>query len=874
MEVPLPKSRVAVLRPRFALFSVLICFFLSTLAIISWNFNIPILRTLIPGSPGMVPTTAFTVAVIGFSLLLSLPPAQQERLSRLRLTIVTALCAVVTIVAIGTLAGFIFGSPTTFNFNFLFSVTPSLNSVPMGANMSVQTSLATVFLTGAILLHLLLLKIENQLTPRGLRRGIMVIQLLPILTLGLCCLATIGYIQGIPRYALLSKFLGFSPPTLIAFTLLSVSALQLRRESGYIAILIGEGSAGLFLRRFLWFSVFGPLLITLIIAWGEANALYPDSFSMGLFVIFTIGALIATSIVTAKAIQDTEDQRIGFELTKGRVALRETEEDLRDTKDRLQFALDASGMGTWELYLTGTGKLLWSNTTEALFGLSPGEFSGSISEMRKYIHPNDRDRLFAAQNKAIAEHRDLDADFRCIKSDGMIRWLRVKGRGTYDINGKPLKIGGTIIDITREKFHQQTIENALQAAQSANDLKSNFLASMSHEIRTPLGAILGFTELLRDPSITQSEREEYLKIITRNGETLSQLINDILDLSKVEAGHMNIENIRFPLKTTVEDVVTLLRGKADKKGIALVIKYANGLPEFITSDPVRLKQILFNLVGNAIKFTPQGQVTINVHQSKSKILFDVKDTGIGIKPEQRQKLFRPFIQADGSITRRFGGTGLGLSLSRNLAHLLGGDVELRESNIGAGSVFRACIENRANTESFAEFEVAQDAKAAALANEKLDLNAISFDGFEILVVDDSLDNQNLIEHILKKRGAKTYFADDGLQATQKAKERHYDLILMDIQMPVMDGLAATKIVRREGFTGPIIALTAHAMKDTHAECISVGCTGFLSKPIDSKNLVKTIDRLLRRPQSSALVPAPLANAEPSTKTSPAPSPQA
>lgn len=842
----MPKSRVAVLRPRFALFSVLACFFLSTLTIISWNFNIPILRTLVPGFPGMIPTTAFIVAVIGFTLLLSLPPAQQERLSRLRLGLVTALSAVTMIIAIGTLAAYIFSTPTSFNLNALFSVTPPATGVPPGGNMSVQTALATLFLTSAILLHLLLVQFENRLTPRMLQRGVMAIQLLPILTLGLCCLAAIGYIQGIPRYALISKFLGFSLPTLISFVLLAVSSLQLRRDSGYIAILIGEGSAGLFLRRFVWFSVFGPLLITLIIAWGEANVLYPDSFSMGLFVIFTIGALIATSIVTAKAIQETEDQRIGFELTKGRVALQETEEDLRDTKDRLQFALDASGMGTWELYLNGSGKLLWSNTTEALFGLSPGEFSGYAVEMRKYIHPNDRDRLLTAQNKAIAEHRDLDADFRCIKSDGMIRWLRVKGRGTYDADGKPLKIGGTILDITREKFHQQTIENALQAAQSANDLKSNFLASMSHEIRTPLGAILGFTELLRDPAVTQSEREEYLKIITRNGETLSQLINDILDLSKVEAGHMNIENIRFALRATVEDVASLLRGKADKKGIELIIKYADGLPEFITSDPVRLKQVLFNLVGNAIKFTPKGQVSIEVHQIKNRIVFDVKDTGIGIKADQRKHLFQPFIQADGSITRRFGGTGLGLSLSRNLASLLGGDVELQESNIGVGSVFRASIENRENKESVADFEIAQDAKAMALANEKSDLKNISFEGAEILVVDDSIDNQNLIEHILKKYGAKTYFADDGLQATKKAKERPYDLILMDIQMPVMDGLAATKIVRREGYRGPIIALTAHAMKDTHAECISVGCTGFLSKPIDSKNLVKTIDMLLHK----------------------------
>lgn len=856
-EVILPKNRVAVLRPRFALASVLTCFFLSTLTMTSWSFDIPILRTLLPGFPGMIPTTALVLAVLGLTVLLALAPetptsqtsAVPPSLSLGRWILVFGLSLVLMLLGLGTLAFHIFATDTAVNLNFIFSQVPHQSGILAGGNMSIQTAFTAVLLSATVSLHLILSRFEDRISEIAVRRFVFLIQLFPLMALGICLLATIGYLQDFGRLFGSTKYVGFSLPTLISYTLLSVSALQLRRNSGYVALLIGDGSAGLFLRRFVVFSIFGPLLITFFISWGESQALYPDTFSMGLFVIFTIGALTATSMLTAKAIQETEDQRVSYERQRGQVALQETEESLRETKDSLQFALDASGMGTWEMDLVGPPKLRWSATTERLFGLAPGTFQGHPEEVSALIHPDDIQTIELAQAAAIAEHRDLDIDFRCVKPDGLSRWLRSKGRATYDSRGTPLKFSGTVLDITREKFHQKTIEDALQAAESANDLKSNFLASMSHEIRTPLGAILGFTELLRDSNVTQAERDEYLKVIARNGETLSQLINDILDLSKVEAGHMNIENIRFSLKATVEEVTTLLRNKAEKKGLKISIHYGAGLPTSIVSDPVRLKQILFNLVGNAVKFTPEGEISIEVNAERNLIYFDVRDTGIGIKSDQRQHLFQPFIQADGSITRRFGGTGLGLSLSRNLANLLGGGVELRESEVGRGSVFRATIENRETTENKTGLPTtsanqADDAANSAADIEKNEHRNISLDGVEILVVDDSIDNQNLIEHILRKRGAKLFFADDGMQATRKAAEHSYDVILMDIQMPVLDGLAATQIVRQQGFKGPIIALTAHAMKDTHADCLRVGCTGFLSKPIDSRDLVKTIHRLL------------------------------
>ncbi len=843
----MPISRVTILRPRFALASVLMCCLLSTLAFLSWIFEIQILRTLLPGFPGMIPTTALATALLGIALLLALAPQQSAALSKGRERLAFVLSVLLAIVTAGTTIGHIFSVGTFFNLNFIFESVPYASGILAGGNMSIQSSLAGLFLSLAVLLHLLLTHIEARVSRRTAEHMVSIIQILPVLTLGICCLAAIGYLQNIWRYFGATKYVGLSLPTMISFFALSLTALQLRRDRGYVALLISNGSAGLFIRRFIRFSIFGPLIITTAISWGEANTLYPDSFSLGLFVLFTIGALTVTSFITATAIQGIEDQRIQYETAKGRVALQETEETLRETKDRLQFALDASGMGTWELDLSGTKRVRWSNTTEILFGLAPGTFSGQQDEVDALIDPQDIEAVKEAQAQAIAEHRDLDFEFRCIRPDGLTRWLKVKGRANYDAMGTATKISGTILDVTREKFHQKTTEDALQAAQSANDLKSNFLASMSHEIRTPLGAILGFTELLRDPNVTPAEQEEYLKVITRNGETLSQLINDILDLSKVEAGHMNIENIRFSLATAVEEVATLLRNRAEKKGIELAIVFNGPLPTHINSDPIRLKQILFNLVGNALKFTPEGKVSIEVSGSHRQIIFDVRDTGIGIKPEQREFLFHPFIQADGSITRRFGGTGLGLSLSRNLASLLGGNVELLESQLGRGSTFRASIENRDENDA-QQAEKTRDSKPQSDQEEQAgnshESSREALKDVEILVVDDSLDNQNLIENILKKRGARMQFADNGLQAIQKVADFAFDVVLMDIQMPVMDGFAATKEIRKNGYQGPIIALTAHAMKDTRADCMQYGCSAFLPKPIDSQKLVATIRQLL------------------------------
>lgn len=380
---------------------------------------------------------------------------------------------------------------------------------------------------------------------------------------------------------------------------------------------------------------------------------------------------------------------------------------------------------------------------------------------------------------------------------------------------------------------------AKETAEAANRSKSAFLTNMSHEIRTPLGAILGFTELLNDPLLTNSQKEYYLNIITKNGHVLSRLIDDILDLAKVESGKLEAEMTILSLPELLNDVVSLLEVRAQEKRLTLEVKYKNLIPENIESDPLRLRQILLNIIGNAIKFTNHGsvQVTVDCHpienSNNHRISFEVKDTGIGISKDRREVLFQPFTQADNSTTRKFGGTGLGLSLSRRLAHLLHGDVRLSSEVPEVGSIFIIDIETKHVDFSKEVFSKMSTQSSDQKAN-------FSLKDTKVLVVEDSPDNQMLVNIFLSKAGSKVEFADNGKDGIHKALNNDYDIVFMDIQMPVMGGHEATKELRKLGYNKPIIALSAHAMTKERDKSFEVGCNGHLVKPIDRKKLLEAV----------------------------------
>ena len=402
---------------------------------------------------------------------------------------------------------------------------------------------------------------------------------------------------------------------------------------------------------------------------------------------------------------------------------------------------------------------------------------------------------------------------------------------------------------------------ARERAEAANQAKSEFLANMSHEIRTPMTAILGFTDLLMDPAYRESGWDDAVLTIQRNGQHLLTVINDILDFSKIESGKFTIEHIETSVIDIVEQVLSLMRVRAENKNLSLTAIYKTTVPESISSDPTRIRQILMNLVGNAIKFTEEGEVRIEVSVDQSGdspvLRFDIIDTGIGMTAQQLSKLFQPFTQADSSTTRQFGGTGLGLTISRRLAKLLNGYIDV-SSKPGEGSIFTLCIhyitDGRISMIDPVNMDQITDSCENPSRSTKKKQNtstAKRFHGERILLAEDGPDNQRLISFILNKAGLQVEVAENGRIAFEKAISAFdtgnpYRVILMDVQMPEMDGYTATRKLRSEGYEYPIIALTAHAMESERVKCLEAGCDGFDSKPIKKEHLLDLISKFLEK----------------------------
>ena len=386
--------------------------------------------------------------------------------------------------------------------------------------------------------------------------------------------------------------------------------------------------------------------------------------------------------------------------------------------------------------------------------------------------------------------------------------------------------------LDRARVYEEAQEERLKA-NKASQAKSLFLANMSHEIRTPMNAILGFSKLLREEKVSDLEQEEFLRRIETNGDHLLHLIDDILDLSRVEAGQMRIEKLPFSLREMVKDIYQSLQGLVTEKNIKTELTLGSNLPSMIVSDAVRIKQVLMNLVGNSAKFTQEGIIAIRVSadSSKQQIHFDIEDSGPGIPKAVQGELFKPFSQGDASITRKYGGTGLGLILSRRIAETLGGGLDLVKSEKDHGAIFRLTL------------PILEQASAPAhIPAKESSPELVSQKRLRILLAEDVADNQILVKLYLRDSNVDLEFAANGLEALQMATETKFDLILMDIQMPQMDGLAATRLIRSQGYKGPIIALTAHALQEEINNSLQAGCDGHLTKPISKNVLLEEINR--------------------------------
>lgn len=390
------------------------------------------------------------------------------------------------------------------------------------------------------------------------------------------------------------------------------------------------------------------------------------------------------------------------------------------------------------------------------------------------------------------------------------------------------------------------LEKAKRGAEMANEAKTRFLANVSHEIRTPLAAILGFSELMKE-KINDTDSTAQLDRISRNAVQLGHLIDDLLDLSKIEAERFEIEPKDFELFAALEDALSSIQLKVREKGLSLRQTINGTVPQFINTDPVRFRQVLVNLLGNAVKFTESGnidlQIEIKKQGQKNLLLVRVKDTGIGLSEDHQKRIFARFVQGDASVTRKYGGTGLGLILSRRLAQLMGGDLILEQSAEGEGSSFVFTLELR---------ELSQPVRSSrALDSSAKPRNPKTrLAGMEFLVVDDSIDNQMISQLFIENAGGQVQIANNGLEAVNRLETEIFDAVLMDIQMPVMDGYQALKVAREKGYRKPIIALTAHALKEEKDACLAAGFTDYISKPIDRNALIQRLAELNTLPNST------------------------
>ena len=527
-------------------------------------------------------------------------------------------------------------------------------------------------------------------------------------------------------------------------------------------------------------------------------------------------------------------------------AYKREEKELHEWKKRFEQLAENVKEAFWIYDVRAASLVYISPVFQPLLGLEPAVGQAFFSEVLRRVHPTDLSLARSFLSDLTLGH-DSIVEFRVQNKTGETQWLSLKSFAVRDSSGRVYRVVGVAEDVTENKIAQLALREAKEAADAANQAKSEFLANMSHEIRTPLGAIMGFAELVGNFQNSEEERQSALQAILRNGKQLAKIIDEILDLSKVEAGKLEVEEEDLELLSFIEDVTTLLSLQAREKAVALRLENHGLLPKSIRADGTKLRQILINIIGNAVKFTDRGEVKIEVstelHPRKSILKVKVIDTGLGLTEEQKERLFQPFVQADSSTRRRFGGTGLGLVLSRRLANLLGGNLQLLWSAQNQGSCFEISLP--IGPAKFLNLHENNLAELKKLNRTHVPSENIRIDGKRVLVVDDAPDNRLIVQRFLTHAGAVVDHAEDGRSGARLALENCYDVVVMDIQMPDFDGYETIRYLRSKGFRKPAIALSAHAMREDRERSLAAGFDEHLSKPINRHELLLRIDEVLR-----------------------------
>jgi len=517
--------------------------------------------------------------------------------------------------------------------------------------------------------------------------------------------------------------------------------------------------------------------------------------------------------------------------------IKRAEEALQISEDRIALAARAGKVGLWD-YDFVTHDIIWNQTQYEIHGVHPNSYIPNLRDNMRFLHPDSRPRVDAAFKQCLESGaHEYQVECQIIRADGEVRTTRSSAFIIRNELGEPIRAVGTEVDITEEVRLMDTLATAREAADAANKAKSDFLARMSHEIRTPMNAIVAPAELLATSELSSSQRE-LATMIRNGGEHLLQIVNDILDFSKLEAGKMKLATEHFSLAALVKEAIGLMQLMADRKGIRLHLQLPDASRDLWLGDAGRIKQVLFNLLSNAIKFTNIGEVRLTVSVAKARdgkhrILFIVEDTGPGFSPEDHALLFQPFEQSRTQHPADRSGTGLGLSICRELVELMGGSIEAH-SRPGAGSTFQFTIPLTRSTGT-------QPPSPTLKARQASRRQA------RILIVEDNTANRRVISMILTRLGYASDYAVNGLDAVKKQESEKFDLILMDYEMPVLNGVGATREIRRtepKKRRTPIVGLTAHVSPEHREECLRVGMDTVLFKPINITDLKAALSALL------------------------------
>jgi signal transduction histidine kinase/CheY-like chemotaxis protein len=539
---------------------------------------------------------------------------------------------------------------------------------------------------------------------------------------------------------------------------------------------------------------------------------------------------------------------------------RKLEDELRKAKERLDVAVHGSNLTIWEFEMVDgrieNSVVSFINVWEPL-GYDPREMPTDFAAaFAASVHPADHERVGKELVQALAGDRhDFECEYRVLRKDNVHRWTLARGTIIRNEHGAPLRFIGSSVDITEMKFVEAALREAKEAAEAANRAKDEFLANVSHEIRTPMNAILGLTDLVLDTDLGDDQLRSLLTVKSA-ADSLLVLINDLLDFSKIEAGRFELQAEEFSLRTALRDTVRALAIRAHRKGLDLKSLVHWNVPDALIGDPGRLRQVVLNLVGNAVKFTERGEVVIDVSVGEEPasdgavwLKFAVRDSGIGISADKQQAIFRAFEQADSSTTRKYGGTGLGLTISAQLAKLMGGSIAV-ESEPGKGSIFTFTAQLRLGRQDALESGVQPTLKAhetdAASPARTTDSNMTRLN---ILVAEDNGFNAQFMEALLVRRGHRVQLVSDGSAAIAATSVDDFDLLLLDVHMPRMDGFEVIRAIReRESATGrhlPVIALTARSRREDRERCLEAGMDDFLAKPVRAVELWAAISPIER-----------------------------